>query len=137
MTGGYKARHIGGILRTVARLVRFARHNIWNCRRERWQAPRLNGSRFLSRCSPRTIAYCANARKSGFDVGRRRRSISTDAAGDLARLIFYGRDKISRRVRAAPTKSFAFLARVKKTPLRTHFFASRRLIIIEKCFHCA
>jgi len=38
--GGYKTRYIGGILRAVVSaccscLVRFARHNIWNCRRER------------------------------------------------------------------------------------------------------
>lgn len=53
VTGSYKTRYIGGILRTAvvsacrSRLVRFARHNIWNCRRERWQT-RLNGS--LPRC---------------------------------------------------------------------------------------
>lgn len=80
VTGSYKTRYTGGILRAAVvsacrpRLVRFARHNIWNCRRERWQA-RLNES--LPRCSPCTIAYCTNVRKFGFGVEIR--SILADA----------------------------------------------------------
>lgn len=46
----------------------------------------------------RTIAYCADARKFGFDAGRRSISDAGHVADDLARLILYGRDKISRGV---------------------------------------
>lgn len=54
----------------------------------------LRTGRFLAR----TIAYCADARKFGFDAGRRSISDAGHVADDLARLILYGRDKISRRV---------------------------------------
>lgn len=102
VTGGYKTRYIrrhitccSSILPCRPCLVRFARHNIWSCQRERWQA-RLNGS--LPRCSPCTIAYCTSARKFGFGVGIR--SISADVGvGDLAKLILCECDKVSSRVR--------------------------------------
>lgn len=65
VTGGYKARYIGGILRAVVsacrpRLVRFARHNIWNCRRERWQA-RFLAARPVQSPIVRTRANLARA----------------------------------------------------------------------------
>lgn len=76
-------------------LARFARHNIWNCRRERagrGSARERVAFSFVQSPIVRKFGFDAGRR---VDLGRRTRRIVVD---HLARWILYGREKISRRV---------------------------------------